>query len=290
MPSGGSVQHPRKRFGQHFLHDPAVIERLVRAVVPREGDHFVEIGPGRGALTRRLLASPLASLDAIEIDRDLSARLALEFAADPRFALLQADALQADLEAIARARGARLRLVGNLPYNVSTPLLFHFIASRAALRDLHVMLQREVVARIAARPGTSDYGRLTVMLAPWVSAEPLFDIGPGAFQPPPRVWSTFVRLTVLAQPAFPVNEGFAQVVAAAFAHRRKTLRNALRELLSAENIEACGLDPGARPETVPPSRFSELGALLAGRPAARVPPPRRTMRQSSRSGRRTPGP
>lgn len=279
------MQPPRKRFGQHFLHDPAVIERLVRAIDPRAGDHLLEIGPGRGALTRRLLASPLASLDAIEIDRDLSARLEVEFAADRRFALLQADALQTDLGAIARTRGAHLRLVGNLPYNLSTPLLFHFIASRAAFRDMHVMLQREVVARIAARPGTADYGRLTVMLAPWVAAEPLFHIGPGAFQPPPRVWSTVVRLTVRPEPAFAVSEGFAEVVAAAFSHRRKTLRNALRGLVTDRDIEACGLDPGARPETVPPSRFNDLGALLPHRPAARTPAPRRTMRQTSRPGR-----
>lgn len=283
------MQPPRKRFGQHFLHDPAVIERLVHAIGPREGDHFVEIGPGRGALTHRLLASPLASLDAIEIDRDLSARLELELATDPRFTLLRGDALEIDLESIARARHARLRLVGNLPYNLSTPLLFHFIASRTALLDLNVMLQREVVARIVARPGTADYGRLTVMLAPWVSAERLFDVGPGAFKPPPRVWSTVVRLTVLPEPAFPVSDGFAEVVAAAFAHRRKTLRNALRGLLTAQEIESCGLDPGARPETVPPSRFNDLGALLASSSTARMPASRRTMRQTSRSGRRTPG-
>jgi len=280
----------RKRFGQHFLHDPAVIERLVRAIAPRDGDHLVEIGPGRGALTRRLLTSTLASLDAIEIDRDLSARLEAELAAEPRFALLRGDALEIDLEGIARARGSRLRLVGNLPYNLSTPLLFRFIASRSALLDLHVMLQREVVARIAAQPGTGEYGRLTVMLAPWVSAERLFDIGPGAFQPPPRVWSTVVRLTVLPQPAFAVSDGFAEVVAAAFAHRRKTLRNALRGLLTGEDIESCGLDPGARPETVPPNRFNDLGARLADRPTGRTPAARRTMPQASRSGRRTPGP
>lgn len=259
------MQRPRKRFGQHFLHDPAVIDRIVRAIDPHPGDHLVEIGPGRGALTRRLLASRLASLDAIEIDRDLGARLEHELASDPRFALLRADALETDLEALARTRGGRLRLIGNLPYNLSTPLIFHFIACRAALIDLHVMLQREVVARIAARPGTADYGRLTVMLTPWVSIERLFDVGPGAFQPPPRVWSSIVRLTVLPVPAFTVSRGFAEVVSAAFAHRRKTLRNALRGLLSAEDIEACGLDPGARPETVPPSRFNDLGALLAGR-------------------------
>jgi 16S rRNA (adenine1518-N6/adenine1519-N6)-dimethyltransferase len=237
-----------------------------------------------------LLAAPLASLDAIEIDHDLSARLDAELAADPRFTLIRADALETDLEALARTRGGQLRLSGNLPYNLSTPLIFHFIASRAVLIDLHVMLQREVVARIAARPGTGDYGRLTVMLAPWVSAERLFDVGPGAFQPPPRVWSTVVRLNVLPQPAFTVSGGFEAVVAAAFSHRRKTLRNALRGLLTGEDIAACGLDPGARPETIAPSQFNDLGARLASRTVVQTQATRRTMRQASRSGRRTLGP
>lgn len=267
------MQRPRKRFGQHFLHDPAVIDRLVRAIEPRAGDRFVEIGPGRGALTKRLLASPLASLDAIEIDRDLSARLREQHAGDARFVLHEADALESDLEALSRTRGGRLRVVGNLPYNLSTPLLFHFLASRGSLIDLHVMLQREVVARIAARPGTAEYGRLTVMLSPWVSAERLFDIGPGAFQPPPRVWSSVVRLRVLTEPAFPVSPGFAEVVAAAFSHRRKTLRNALQGLLSAADIEACGLDPGARPETLAPQGFNSLAAARAASAAAQLPPP-----------------
>ncbi len=270
-----SAQRARKRFGQHFLHDPAVIDRIARAIDPHPGDRILEIGPGRGALTRRLLASDLGSLDAVEIDRDLSALLRRQLAGEPRFVLHEADALDADLQALANERGGRLRLVGNLPYNLSTPLLFHFLESRAALLDLHVMLQREVVARMAARPGTADYGRLTVMLAPWVTAERLFDIGPGAFQPPPRVWSSVVRLTVRPEPAFAVSQGFPEVVAAAFAHRRKTLRNALQGVVTAEDIEACGLDPGARPETLPPQAFNDLGAV------------RCTMHQASRLGRRT---
>ncbi|HZT51599.1 MAG TPA: 16S rRNA (adenine(1518)-N(6)/adenine(1519)-N(6))-dimethyltransferase RsmA [Stellaceae bacterium] len=263
MGSCGAVQRHRKRLGQHFLHDPAVIDRLVREIGPGGEDCFVEIGPGRGALTRRLLSFDLASLDAIEIDRDLAALLRGELAADRRFVLHQGDALDFDLEALASDRGRRLRLVGNLPYNVSTPLLFRFLASRTALLDLHVMLQREVVARIAARPGTADYGRLTVMLAPWVTAERLFDIGPGAFQPPPRVWSSVVRLIVLPEPAFPVGPGFAEVVAAAFTHRRKTLRNALQGLVTASDMESCGVDPSARPETLPPRAFGELAAISA---------------------------
>ncbi len=254
----------RKRFGQHFLHDPAVIDRIARAIAPRPTDHLVEIGPGRGALTRRLLGDRLATLDGVEIDRDLAAALGAELAGDPRFTLHVQDALELDLEALSRLRGGRLRLAGNLPYNLSTPLLFRFLDSRRSVEDLHVMLQREVVARIAAQPGTAQYGRLTVMLAPYVRAERLFDVGPGAFHPPPQVWSSVVRLDVLEEPAFPVAQHYARIVATAFAHRRKTLRNGLRGLLEPEQIEACGLDPGARPETLTPRAFNDLAAAAAG--------------------------
>ncbi len=250
----------RKRFGQHFLHDPAVLDRIVRAVAPAAGEHVVEIGPGRGALTRRLLDAPLASLDVVEIDRDLAAALARELAGEPRFALHEGDALRFDLAALARERGARLRVVGNLPDNISTPLLFHCLESRHALLDLHVMLQREVVERIVAAPDTPEYGRLTVMLAPWLVAERLFDIGPGAFQPPPRVWSSVLRLGVRQSPAFALSPSFAPIVAAAFAHRRKTLRNALRGLVTADLMEACSIDPQARPETLSPRAYAALAA------------------------------
>jgi 16S rRNA (adenine1518-N6/adenine1519-N6)-dimethyltransferase len=268
----------RKRFGQHFLHDPAVIDRIARAIDARAGQHLVEIGPGRGALTRRLLqpgepaAMPVSAgglpgttLDAIEIDRDLAALLRSQFEPTPGFTLHAADALEFDFRALAAERGARLRVIGNLPYNISTPLLFHLLASAPAIDDMHVMLQREVVARIAARPGTGDYGRLTVMLAPRVRAERLFDIGPGAFQPAPRVWSAVVRLRVLREPAFAVHPRYAAIVAAAFAHRRKTLRNALRDFLEPGEIEACGIDPQARPETLAPLAFNALAAATQAR-------------------------
>jgi dimethyladenosine transferase len=264
----------RKRFGQHFLHDPGVIDRIARAVDPQPGEHLVEIGPGRGALTRRLLASPAATLDAVEIDRDLAAQLASELAGEPRFVLHEADALEFDFAALAQQRGGKLRVVGNLPYNISTPLLFHLLESVAHLHDLHVMLQREVAERMAARPGSDAYGRLTVMLAPWMRIERLFDIGPGAFQPPPRVWSTVLRLRVLEQPAFDVSPSFGRVVAAAFAQRRKTLRNSLRGLLDASQIEACGLDPAARPETLAPEAFNRLARALDDAQETGESPPR----------------
>lgn len=253
---------PRKRFGQHFLHDPAVIERIAAAIAPRSGEALVEIGPGRGALTRRLLESDCSSLDAVEIDRDLAALLREQCGGEARLTLHHADALRFDFRALARERGQPIRVVGNLPYNISTPLLFHLLESVSEIRDLHVMLQREVIARMAARPGDRAYGRLTVMLSPWVEVERLFDVGPGAFQPEPKIWSAVARLTVRAGPAFPLSPAFPTVVAAAFAHRRKTLRNALRGIASAEQIESCGVDPATRPETVSPALFNAIAGTV----------------------------
>ena len=263
MPAAPAAPRPprRRRFGQHFLHDPAVIARMLEALDARPGDHLVEIGPGPGALTRALLALTDVTLDAIEIDRDLSARLAPAFAA-PRQRLHQGDALDFDFQALALARGGRLRVLGNLPYNISTPLLFHLAAAGEALIDVQVMLQREVVARMAATPGGKDYGRLTIMLAPLFEVQRLFDVGPGAFQPPPKVWSAVVRLRRRVMPLFEVSPHFAQLVAAGFSQRRKTLRNALGGFLTREAIAACGIDPGARPETLTPQDFNTLAQTL----------------------------
>jgi 16S rRNA (adenine1518-N6/adenine1519-N6)-dimethyltransferase len=256
----------RKRFGQHFLHDPAVIARIVASVADfGAAQRIVEIGPGRGAITQGLLAATAGLLDVIEIDRDLAALLRSRFAGQPRFVLHEADALEFDFGALARERGGKLRIVGNLPYNVSTPLLFHLLQSAPHIQDMHVMLQREVVKRMAASPGNSDYGRLTIMLAPWVRVETLFDVGPGAFQPPPAVWSTVVRLEVRGAPAFEPSPRFAAVVSAAFSHRRKTLRNALRDVVPVENIVACGIDPGTRPETLAPRAFNDLARSIDSR-------------------------
>jgi len=260
-PAPGGRPPRRKRFGQHFLHDPAVIGRIVAALNPRSGEHLVEIGPGRGALTARLLERSDCTLDAIEIDRDLVAALRGRFTA-AHGALHVGDALEFDFTALARARGGALRIVANLPYNISTPLLFHFLRHAAVIRDLTLMLQREVAARLAALPGGRDYGRLAVMLAPVVGVERLFDVGPGAFQPPPRVWSAVVRLTVRTPPLFTVSPHYAPLVAAAFTKRRKTLRNALGELMGREAISACGIDPGVRPEQLAPQDFNTLAQTL----------------------------
>jgi 16S rRNA (adenine1518-N6/adenine1519-N6)-dimethyltransferase len=259
--SNAPAMRTRKRFGQHFLHDPAIIRRIVQTLTTRAPGHLVEIGPGRGALTQLLLEAG-GALDVIEIDRDLAATLVERFAHAKGFVLHEADALEFDFTALARARGERLRIVGNLPYNISTPLLFHLLQSAAVIEDMHVMLQREVVERLVAQPGGADYGRLTVMLAPWVHIERLFDIGPGAFQPPPRVWSAMVRLTVRSTPAFAVSPHYAAVVAAAFGQRRKTLRNALKGVVSAAEIDACKLDGGARAETLAPEAFNILAQTL----------------------------
>jgi 16S rRNA (adenine1518-N6/adenine1519-N6)-dimethyltransferase len=253
----------RKRFGQHFLHDPLAIERIVTAIAPHPGQSLVEIGPGKGALTRPLLAAA-GALDVIEIDRDLAAALRHEFTAQPRLHIHEGDALDFDYGALARERGQRLRLIGNLPYNISTPLLFRLLGAAAHIIDMHFMLQKEVVDRIVAAPGSRQYGRLGVMLAPRLQAHRLLDIGPGAFKPAPQVHSAIVRLEVRpAAPAWAAEPHYGAVVAAAFGQRRKTLRNALAALLSAAQISAAGVDPGARAETLAPEQFGALALAVA---------------------------
>ena len=253
----------RKRFGQHFLHDPAVIERIVAAIAPRRGESLVEIGPGHGALTEPVLAAGEA-LDVIEIDRDLAAALQLRYAAQPGLRLHAGDALEFDYSALARERGQRLRIIGNLPYNISTPLLFRLLAHSAQISDMHFMLQKEVVERIVAAPGSRQYGRLGVMLAPRVRALRLLEIGPGAFRPAPRVWSALLRLEALPEtPAWAAGPHYGAVVAAAFGQRRKTLRNALAGLLDPSQIAAAGIDPGARAETLAPAQFGRLALAVA---------------------------
>jgi 16S rRNA (adenine1518-N6/adenine1519-N6)-dimethyltransferase len=270
------IHRPRKRFGQHFLHDPAVIAKIIAAISPAAGERLVEIGPGEGALTLPLLKHGV-ELTVVELDRDLAARLAARPEAGHTLTVIQADALELELATLTRP-GERLRLVGNLPYNISTPLLFRLIAQAGCLRDMHFMLQREVVARMAAGPGSKVYGRLTVMLAATCRVEALFDIGPGAFRPPPRVWSSMVRLVPWSEPPFPIPDPmqFAEVVRRAFGQRRKTLRNALAGLLDVAAIRAAGCDPGARAETLPPEAFARLAATAAkacvGAASAATPP------------------
>jgi 16S rRNA (adenine1518-N6/adenine1519-N6)-dimethyltransferase len=250
----------RKRFGQHFLHDPGIIRRIVDAVSPAAGERVVEVGPGRGALTWSLLARA-GDMDAVEIDRDLAKILMEDSRAEGHLRVHIENVLDTDFIRL-RGNGPPLRIVGNLPYNISTPLLFRLLKQRAAIGDMHFMLQKEVVDRMAAPPGGKQYGRLTVMLAAYAEVEALFDVGPGAFQPRPKVWSAIVRLRPTLEPRFDIgNDGVLRsLVTAAFSHRRKTLRNGLKSLLTTEDIEACGIDPALRPETLAPAQFGLLAA------------------------------
>lgn len=255
------THQPRKRFGQNFLHDRGVIERIIATIDPRPGERLVEIGPGEGALTLPLLARGV-SLTVIELDRDLAAALEQRPEAGTTLQVIRGDALELDLSTLAGPR-EKLRLLGNLPYNISTPLLFRLIGQADRIKDMHFMLQREVVARMAAGPGSKTYGRLSVMLAAACRVEPLFDVGPGAFRPPPKVWSSVVRLVPWEQPPFAVPDAarFAEVVRRAFGQRRKTLRNALAGLLDEDLIRAAGVNPGARAETLPPDAFARLAGV-----------------------------
>jgi 16S rRNA (adenine1518-N6/adenine1519-N6)-dimethyltransferase len=255
----GTGRHvARKRFGQNFLVDRHYIERIVAAIDPKPADNLVEIGPGLGALTEPLLER-LRHLTVIEIDRDLAATLAADHPQD-RLTLHNADALEFDFAAL----GRDLRVVGNLPYNISSPLLFHLARYEESLRDVMVMLQREVVERMVAAPATPEYGRLSVMLQVRFRLERLFVVPPGAFRPAPKVDSAVVRLVPLREgkPRIADEALFEQVVAAAFGQRRKTLRNALRTLASEDQIRGASIDPGARGETLSVSDFVRLANLI----------------------------
>ncbi|MGB5299783.1 MAG: 16S rRNA (adenine(1518)-N(6)/adenine(1519)-N(6))-dimethyltransferase RsmA [Thiogranum sp.] len=260
---GSPLTHKaRKRFGQNFLHDPLVIQRIVQAINPRPGERLVEIGPGQGAITLPLLKA-CQHLEVVELDRDLIQPLAEKTATAGELVIHQQDALRFDFRSL--ANGERLRTVGNLPYNISTPLLFHLIEQSDVIQDMHFMLQKEVVDRMAAAPGSGDYGRLSVMVQYHCRVEPLFRVGPGAFKPAPKVDSAFVRLIPWPEPPFPVkNTGDLTVlVRQAFSQRRKTLRNALKHLLSEQEIKATGTDPSARPETISLEQYVALANQLA---------------------------
>ena len=249
----------RKRFGQNFLVDAHYVARIVDAIDPQPGDNLVEIGPGLAALTGRLIERA-GKVRAIEIDRDLAARLVAEFSSD-QLVLHVADALQFDYASL----GPRLRIVGNLPYNISSPLLFRLAEHESQLRDLHVMLQKEVVARMTAKPATPDYGRLSVMLQAKFAIKRLFVVPPGAFQPPPKVDSAVARLVPLgpARPHIDNEALFSRVVAAAFGQRRKIMRNALSPICDAASLSASGIDPGARGEALSVADFVRLANSLA---------------------------
>lgn len=249
----------RKRFGQHFLMDPAVINQIVGTIAPRDGDTLVEIGPGQGAITIPL-SRYSATLHLIEFDRDLVPMLLDRFANSGHVIVHEADALQFDYATL----GQRLRIVGNLPYNISTPLIFKLIDFRQHIFDLHFMMQKEVVDRMAAAPGSKKYGRLTVMLGSFMEVVPLFDVPASAFQPPPKVTSAFVRMRPKPDDALLVDDPktLSALVAQAFSQRRKTLRNALKGHVTETDMEAAGIDPGSRAEQVPVDTWARLANLL----------------------------
>ncbi|MEM7277370.1 MAG: 16S rRNA (adenine(1518)-N(6)/adenine(1519)-N(6))-dimethyltransferase RsmA [Pseudomonadota bacterium] len=255
------THRPRKRFGQHFLHDPAVISRILANFAVRSDETLVEIGPGPGVLTDAL-ANKAATLIALEIDRDLAGALQQRYQEQDHVSILNQDALKTDFTSLAK----RYRLVGNLPYNISTPLLFRLGSARANIIDAHFMLQKEVVDRMAAAPGSKTYGRLSVMIQSQWQVDALFDIGPGAFKPPPKVVSAMVRLSPIDDPNEIVGEPlFHDVVKTAFAMRRKTLRNTLSGLAEPDDIIACGIDPGARAETLSVQDFVQLSLQIASK-------------------------
>ncbi|WP_296269940.1 16S rRNA (adenine(1518)-N(6)/adenine(1519)-N(6))-dimethyltransferase RsmA [Pseudomonas sp. UBA6323] len=258
----------RKRFGQNFLHDTGVIDRILRAIRAKDDERLLEIGPGQGAITEGLLGSG-AQLDVIELDLDLIPILQGKFGDNPRFRLNQGDALKFDfarLEAAPRS----LRVVGNLPYNISTPLIFHLLDNAPLIRDMHFMLQKEVVERMAAGPGGGDWGRLSIMVQYHCRVEHLFNVGPGAFNPPPKVDSAIVRLVPHETLPHPAKDHrlLERVVREAFNQRRKTLRNTLKQLLPAEAIEAAGVDGSLRPEQLDLAAFVRLADQLALQPSA----------------------
>lgn len=252
----------RKRFGQNFLHDANVIHRIINAINPQPGDRVVEIGPGLGAITQHLLDAA-GSLDVVELDRDLVARLEKNFAGR-NLRIHSGDALRFDFCALAQPAG-KLRIVGNLPYNISTPLLFHLMDQLSCIKDIHCMLQKEVVDRLAAEPNSDDYGRLSVMIQYHCAVAKLFNVSPESFDPAPKVDSAVVRLRPHAQKTVSVIDEavFSQVVAQAFSQRRKTLRNALKLWLTVEEMESLGIDPIRRPETLSLKEFAGLSDLVA---------------------------
>ncbi len=256
----------KKQLGQHFLSDRSVVEKIVKFVNPQPGERIVEIGPGAGALTFPLLKKH-GELTVIEFDRDLIEPLTEEGAKHGRLTILHRDVLSVDFGKLGAGQDVLgpLRLVGNLPYNISSPILFHVLEHADVVRDMHFMLQKEVVDRMASEPGSKVYGRLSVMLQAVCRVTPLFDVPPGAFTPPPKVDSAVVRLVPKSNDEIGITDAkrFAQVVAAAFSQRRKTLRNALSTVCDVEAIRAADIDPGARAEQVAVASFARLANHLS---------------------------
>lgn len=249
----------RKRFGQNFLHDDAIIDQIISGINPLPGDRVVEIGPGLGALTEPLLQATEGALQVVELDRDLIPILRTKFFNYPDFVIHESDALKFDFDALADDEN-KLRIVGNLPYNISTPLIFHLLESITHLKDMHFMLQKEVVERMAATPGTSHYGRLGIMTQYYCRVQPLFIVGPEAFDPAPKVESAIVRLVPHKELPFPVKsiDRLQHIVKTAFTKRRKTVNNALKGVIDADVMNDLGIDVKLRPENLTLEDYTKL--------------------------------
>lgn len=253
----------RKRFGQNFLQDHSIIYQIIGSIQARKGQHWVEIGPGKGALTQPLLETGVR-LDVVELDRDLVELLTAKFELQPQLTIHSGDALKFDYQSLVNSED-KLRIIGNLPYNISTPLLFHLLNNADSIADMHFMLQKEVVDRICAVPGSKKYGRLTVMMNYYCASEHLFDVSPESFNPIPKVKSAIVRL--IPHSSSPVNIAdvsvLNKIVTAAFSQRRKTIRNSLKKHLSEEQIIQLGIDPKVRAEEIALNDFAKFANFVS---------------------------
>jgi len=252
----------RKRFGQNFLHDKMVIQRIVNSINPRQGDRMVEIGPGEGALTE-LVLDKIGEMDVVELDRDLIPLLKIRFVMQEGLTIHQADALKFNFCQLKQGE-KKLRIIGNLPYNISTPLLFHLFDNNHCIQDMHFMLQKEVVDRIVAKPGDSAYGRLGIMMQYYCRSEYVFTVKPGAFRPAPKVDSAIVRLVPHEKPPVEIDdfEEFSHLVIFSFTQRRKTLRNILKGKLDTPQIEALNIEPTIRPERLSLEDFAKIANTI----------------------------
>ncbi len=257
------THHPRKRFGQHFLSDPSVIDQIVSAIAPKPNDHLVEIGPGEGVLTEVLL-DDCAQIDVIEIDRDLVRLLQAKFKDHANLRIHSGDALNFHFETLKNSN-QRLRIIGNLPYNISSPLLFKLFEISDAIKDMHFMLQKEVVARLAAKPNSPDYGRLSIMAQYYCDITELLTVPPDAFTPPPRVYSAMVRLNPLHDTKRVAKDlaVLSRVVKEAFTYRRKTLSNALKRIISSNDLIQLKIDPQKRPQELTVEDFLKISNMLS---------------------------
>lgn len=258
-----SSHRAKKRFGQNFLHDQNIIDNILAAVAAKPGDNVVEIGPGQGAITEGILKATEGHLNVVELDRDLIPILLSKFSIHPGFKLNQGDALEFDFAQLTEDKP--MKVVGNLPYNISTPLIFHLLSYHDRITDMHFMLQKEVVDRIAAGPKEKNYGRLSIMVQYYCQVHSLFIVKPGCFHPIPKVDSAVIRLVPYQELPFPAKdvETLEKVVRQAFSQRRKTLRNTLKGVVSSEELENLGINPGARPETLSVEDFVNISNYVS---------------------------